>query len=94
MTAFAAILGRDHLTVTKQELFGRLVNRLKSQISGLSCETFKTDKLHAAKLWLPHARTHGLAKDESTASWLACVGNPSYGESTGIAPGFSRVLLD
>jgi len=94
MSAFAAILGRDHLTVAEHELFGRLVHRLKSQISPLSCETFKTDKLHAAKLWLPHARTYGLAKDKSTASWLACVGNPSYGESAGIAPGLSQVLLD
>jgi asparagine synthetase B (glutamine-hydrolysing) len=94
MTAFAVILSTDLLTPNEEGLFARLVSKLNSQIGGLSCECVKTPYLHAAKLWLPHARTQEFAKDEATASWLACVGNPSYGQNVGMLPGLSQVLLN
>lgn len=93
MTAFAAIYTRSQLSPDDQEVFQALTGKLASQKENLACEFHRSNNMHSAKLWLPHSRTQGFANDKATGSWLACIGNPSYGENVGVAPLFSRLLL-
>jgi len=77
MTAFAACISQNQIAQANRVLFHNLTEKLKSQIEGLSEDSFSSDEILATKLWMSHARTHGIVRDEKTKSWLVCIGNPT-----------------
>lgn len=95
MTAFAAIIGKEPVSQNERTIFENLISQLTSQKEGFRTEKYVSQNLIATKLWLPHSRTKGIAEDETTNSWLCCIGNPTNERYSAIpSHDYAKALLE
>jgi asparagine synthase (glutamine-hydrolysing) len=85
VASFAMVMSTSVLVEGQKRIFGRMRTETAGLAGALSEDRVDAGGHIAAKTWLAHSRTQGIARDPATGSWLACVGNP-WGAGTAEVP--------